>query len=301
MRYNKVGNSDLSISEIGLGCMSLSRHDPGLATEVVRLALDFGINYLDTADLYERGANEILIGKAIKDLRQDIVLATKVGNQWKEGVEGWNWNPSRSHILQSIDNSLHRLGTDYIDLYQLHGGTCEDNFDEIIDTFDLLVQQGKIRYYGISSIRPNVFSRYVQQSRIVSDMMQYSMLDTRPEEFFDLFEKNRVSVIARGSMAQGILLDKAVEKAYLEHSVDEVQSIKDLVSDICDRYAVGRQAIALKYCLDKQVVCSALVGIRTIEQLLQLQQSYSEYLDIVDENLEVEFTVLNKIRYKEHR
>ncbi len=301
MRYNKVGNSELSVSEIGLGCMSLPEDDPSSAARIIGGALELGINYFDTADLYGRGANESLVGKALKDVRKKIVLATKVGNQWEEGKEGWTWNPSKAHILRSVEDSLQRLQTDYIDLYQLHGGTCEDNFEEVMETFELLVQQGKIRCYGISSIRPNVFTAYLQQSGIVSDMMQYSLLDTRPEEFFDEFEKHSVSIVARGAMAQGLLLDKVVDKSYLDHNIEEVQVVKGLVTHLGDKYGVGKQAIALKYCLEKPVVCSALVGIRTFDQLAQLQQSYTDYLKIADKDMHADFSTLRKIRYREHR
>ncbi len=301
MRYNKIGNSELLVSEIGLGCMSLPDDYLSAGIRIIQSAFDFGINYFDTADLYGRGANESLVGKALEGIRQKIVLATKVGNQWKGNKEGWDWNPSRIHILRSVEDSLRRLNTDYIDLYQLHGGTREDNFEEIVETFELLVQQGKIRHYGISSIRPNVFTAYLQRSGIVSDMMQYSLLDTRPEEFFDEFQKYGASVIARGAMAQGILLDKPVGKAYLDHQVEDVQVVKNLVSSLSDRYGVSKQAIALKYCLDNAVVCSALVGIRTLEQLAQLQQSYTDYLEIVDKDMGANFSALRKIRYREHR
>ncbi|NGM89624.1 aldo/keto reductase, partial [Parapusillimonas sp. SGNA-6] len=157
------------------------------------------------------------------------------------------------------------------------------------------------RCYGISSIRPNVFTAYLQQSGIVSDMMQYSLLDTRPEEFFDEFEKHSVSIVARGAMAQGLLLDKVVDKSYLDHNIEEVQVVKGLVTHLGDKYGVGKQAIALKYCLEKPVVCSALVGIRTFDQLAQLQQSYTDYLKIADKDMHADFSTLRKIRYREHR
>src|SRR6202034_3432729 len=96
--------------------------------------------------------------------------------------------------------------TDYIDLYQLHGGTIDDPIDETIEAFELLQQQGKIRYYGISSIRPNVISEYVQRSNIISVMMQYSLLDRRPEEScLQLLQQNNIGVLARGSVAGGLL------------------------------------------------------------------------------------------------
>jgi aryl-alcohol dehydrogenase-like predicted oxidoreductase len=85
-----------------------------------------------------------------------VIIATKVGNQWRADGSGWDWNPNKDYIISAVEQSLKRLQTDYIDLYQLHGGTMEDPIDETIEAFEQLQKQGKIRYYGISSIRPTV-------------------------------------------------------------------------------------------------------------------------------------------------
>ena len=143
--------------------MSLSTNKKK-AAEIVAMALDAGINYIDTADLYDFGSNEEMIGAILGKRRQDVIVATKVGNRWTEGVEGWHWDASSSYIKEALHASLKRLGTDYIDVYQLHGGTIEDDWDGIIDTFEELKKNGLIREYGISSIRPNVLKRFYQQA-----------------------------------------------------------------------------------------------------------------------------------------
>ncbi|MFH0070961.1 aldo/keto reductase, partial [Peribacillus sp. NPDC056705] len=172
MRKNQLGSSELYVSEIGLGCMSLGT-DEAVATELVSEALDRGVNLLDTADLYDEGRNEELVGRAIQGRRDQVILTTKVGNRRVPGKEGWTWDPSKSYIKSAVKDSLRRLNTDYIDLYQLHGGTIDDPIDETIEAFEELKQEGLIRYYGISSIRPNVIREYVQRSNIVSVMSQY--------------------------------------------------------------------------------------------------------------------------------
>ncbi len=126
--------------------------------------------------------------------------------------------------------SLKRLGTDYIDLYQLHGGTIEDSIEETIEAFEELKAEGFIRYYGISSIRPNVIHEYVNKSSIVSVMMQYSILDRRPEEeVLPLLQENGISVVTRGSIAKGLLSDhwqeKISQKGYLDYSEKELREI----------------------------------------------------------------------------
>lgn len=182
MRKRTLGHSDLEISEIGLGCMSLGT-DKAKALSILDEAIELGINYLDTADLYDFGRNEEIVGEAVKNRRHDIILATKAGNRWNDDKDGWHWDASKGYIKEAVKNSLRRLKTDYIDLYQLHGGTMEDHIDETIEAFEDLKQEGVIRYYGISSIRPNVIKEYVKKSNITSIMMQYSLLDRRPEEW----------------------------------------------------------------------------------------------------------------------
>src|SRR5437588_2835220 len=125
MEYRKLGNSALEISRIGFGCMSLGR-EQSVNDQIIYKAIEHGINFFDTADLYDKGMNERTVGSALKNKRQQVFLATKVGNQWKPDGSGWVWNPRKEYILTEVEDSLKRLQTDYIDLYQLHGGTIND-------------------------------------------------------------------------------------------------------------------------------------------------------------------------------
>lgn len=120
MNTNRLGQSDLYVSAMGLGCMTLGT-DEVKAAAIIHEALDHGINFLDTADLYDEGRNEEIVGQAIRHRRADVILATKVGNRRIPGQEGWSWDASKSYIRSAVKESLRRLQTDYIDLYQLHG------------------------------------------------------------------------------------------------------------------------------------------------------------------------------------
>ncbi|MEM1138031.1 MAG: aldo/keto reductase, partial [Bacteroidota bacterium] len=163
MRYNQLGKSDLKVSEVSFGCMSLGdSHEENVT--LLNNAFDKEINFFDTADLYQYGENEVSVGKAFKDKRHQVIIASKVGNQWNPDKSAWSWNPTKAYILEAVEQSLKRLQTDYIDLYQLHGGTIDDPIDETIEAFEILKDDGKIRAYGISSIRPNVISAYIQKS-----------------------------------------------------------------------------------------------------------------------------------------
>lgn len=265
MNYQVLGRSDLKISEVSFGCMSLGMNDADNA-KLLHRAISLGINYFDTADLYDKGFNETSVGKALQGKRKDVVIATKVGNQWRADGSGWDWNPHRDYILASVEGSLKRMGTDYIDLYQLHGGTIDDPIDETIDAFERLKEQGKIRYYGISSIRPNVIREYAKRSNIVSVMMQYSLLDRRPEvSCLPLLQQYGISVLARGSVAKGLLIDKPAAP-YLTYTEEEVQRAKEAVEALSGPQRSAAQT-ALKYVLMHPAVASAVVGIRTMEQL----------------------------------
>ncbi|MDP4170652.1 MAG: aldo/keto reductase [Bacillota bacterium] len=269
MKKRRLGTSDLFVSELGLGCMSIGT-DEKKATAIIEAALEEGINYFDTADLYDFGENEKFVGRALKNVRDKVIIATKAGNRWNENKDGWSWDPSKKHIKEAAKQSLKRLGTDYIDLYQLHGGTIGDPIDETIDAFEELKSEGYIRFYGISSIRPNVIREYASKAEIVSVMMQYSILDRRPEEIFSLLQSQNISVVARGPVAKGLLsekmLEKASQKGYLDYSFEE---LNELLPSLKKKIAKDRSMTdtALQYNLANSVVASVVAGASSPEQV----------------------------------
>ncbi len=250
--------------------------DHSANSKLLHNAYNQGINYFDTADIYQNGFNETTVGKAFKDIRQHVVIATKVGNQIKSDGSGLDWNPTKAHILKSVDESLKRLQTDYIDLYQLHGGTMEDPIDETIAAFEQLKTEGKIRYYGISSIRPAVIQEYVKRSNISSVMMQYSLLDRRPEETcLELLHKNNIGVLARGSLTKGLLIDKPA-LPFLNYSTEEVGNAAHAVKVIADKTKRNSVDVVLKFALHHPAITSAVTGIRNQQHLddcLQAEKS----------------------------
>lgn len=273
MKKNRLGSSDLFISEMGLGCMSLGT-DVEKGVRIIHEALHVGINFLDTADLYDFGLNEEIVGKAIKGRREEVIVATKVGNRWTKEKEGWTWDASAQYIKEEVKESLRRLQTDYIDLYQLHGGTMEDPIDETLGAFEDLKKEGLIRFYGISSIRPNVINEFIKKSSIVSVMMQYSLLDRRPEELLPLLKENNISVIARGPLAKGLLTEKVRDKqtdqlqenGYLDYSFEEIVEINHKMNEL----TTSQQTInglALRYPLFDATVATIIPGASNIEQL----------------------------------
>ncbi|MGN6291351.1 MAG: aldo/keto reductase [Chitinophagaceae bacterium] len=296
MQYQLLGKSELRVSVIGFGCMSLKPGQPESSTLLHR-AIELGINFFDTADLYDKGANEEMVGAALKAKRKTILLASKVGNQWRADGSGWDWNARKEYILSSIDKSLQRLQTDYIDLYQLHGGMITDNIDEAIEAFESLKRQGKIRAYGISSIRPNVIREYIKRSSIDTVMMQYSLLDRRPEEeCLGLLKEHNITVLSRGALAQGLLIDKPA-KDYLGHSATEVKKAAEKVNGLSSSVRSAAQT-ALSFVL--QQVPVAIAGIRTMDQLEELAATINKPRLTEKEMQELKESA-PALTYQEHR
>lgn len=304
MEKKQLGTSDLFVSPISLGCMSLGT-DEKKASDIIHRALDLGINYLDTADLYDKGWNEEIVGKTIKERRNEIVLATKVGNHLNNDGT-WFWDPSKSYIKEQVKESLRRLQTDYIDLYQLHGGTIDDPIDETIEAFEELKQEGTIRYYGISSIRPNVIREYVQHSSIVSVMLQHSLLDRRPEEsVLELLAKNKISVVTRGSLAKGILSKNSLEvvkkkgtEGYQSYSFEQLKNtVKKLEGILHEGQTLN--GLAIHYVLSQPAVTSAVIGGSSIQQLEENYDAFNEAFS--EDQLDAAKAITMENYYDKHR
>jgi aryl-alcohol dehydrogenase-like predicted oxidoreductase len=269
MRHNVLGRSSVRVSEIGYGCMSLGR-DHAENAKLLHRALSLGVTFFDTADLYDKGFNEESVGRAFKGLREEVVIASKVGNRWRNDGSGWDWDASPGYIRGALEASLKRLGTDYLDLYQLHGGTLDDDIDGVIGTFEDLQAQGLIRAYGISSVRPNVIREWLGRSNMASVMMQYSLLDRRPEEaMLELLHQNGVSVIVRGPVAKGILSEAGaakVESGFLDHSPEVLEGARAALQKLATPERSPAQ-LALRYALAHPAVATAIPGASTTAQL----------------------------------
>jgi len=301
MKVNPLGKSGLRVSEIGFGCMLLGP-DHKENERLLHRAVELGINFFDTADLYDRGRNEESVGRAFKGMRQEVVIATKVGNRWREDGSGWDWDPSPDYIKRAVGESLRRLQTDYLDLYQLHGGTLDDPVDDVIATFEDLKRQGIIRAFGISSVRPSVIREWGRRSELASVMTQYSLLDRRPEEeTLDFLHRHGVSVIARGPVAKGILSDAGEEKVaggFLDHALQTLWEARAALQSLAAPLR-GMAQLALRYSLSHPAVATVIPGASCVEQLEE--NARAAYTTLSEEELQVLRSRVKATTYTQHR
>jgi aryl-alcohol dehydrogenase-like predicted oxidoreductase len=292
----KLPGTKIEISRIGLGCMSL-KGDFKYDQSIISAALDGGINFLDTADLYQNGLNEEIVGAAIQGKRNELVLATKVGNEMNPDGKGWSWNPRKDYILKAVEKSLKRLQTDYIDLYQLHGGTLEDSLEETFEAFKMLKSQGKILAFGISSIRPNVIRKLMEIHPPTTIMMQYSPLDRRPKEtVFPLLEKTNTRVLVRGAFAKGLLIDKPKE-GFLDFNPSQVEAMRERIKS----FGYSPEAFLIRFGLAQTAVASLIIGASSVLQVEKILQGCEESLIIPTELIESLKAEFPAKQYQQHR
>lgn len=185
MKTRKLG--ELEVSAMGLGCMGMSafygKRNDEESTRVIQYALDHGINFLDTADMYGPWTNEELVGKAVKGRRDQVIIATKFGNEIDEqGRRTGKINGKPEYIRQAVEGSLKRLGTDYIDLYYQHRVDPNTPIEDTISAMADLVQEGKVRYIGLSEAAPETIRRAAKIHTITALQTEYSLWSREPEE-----------------------------------------------------------------------------------------------------------------------
>ncbi len=261
---------------LSLGCMSLPLSDEKTCARIIDMSIDNGITLFDTADLYQQGANETMLGILLKSHRTKIKIATKVGNQLRPDGSGWDWNPRKDYILKAVERSLKRLQIEQIDLYYLHGGTLEDPTEESIEAFENLKEQGKIAHYGISSIRPAVVKRWTERSNISALMTQYSIADRRPEQEIipEVLGKN-VGIMVRGALVQG-KLHGVKTGGYLQHSEEAMAKATTQLKSWSQEYGVSVSSMLLHFVFNKPGVQSIVAGVSGTAQLLELFNALKE-------------------------
>ena len=213
MRYKNFGRTGLKVSEACLGTNAFGRADEPASHAMVNVALDAGINFIDSADMYSNGLSEEFLGRAIQGKRQQLVIATKVRGKMGAGVNGEGL--SRKHLIDGLESSLRRLGTDYVDLYQMHWPDAGTPVEETLRTLDDFISQGKVRYIGVSNfegwrlIKALWVSEVKGYERFESVQPHYSLINREPEqELFPACLDQHLAVIPYSPTGGGFLTGK---------------------------------------------------------------------------------------------
>ena len=210
MQYRELGNSDLKISAIGLGCMSMSgtygKSDDAESIDVIHHALDLGVNFLDSSDMYGWGHNEELLGRALKGRREQVVLTTKFGQVQSADGKGNLVDGTPAYIRRACDASLKRLGVDVIDLYYQHRVDPKVPIEDTVGAMSRLVEQGKARYLGLSEAAPATIRRAHAVHRLSAVQSEYSLLYRNPaEETLPACRELGISFVAYSPLGRGFL------------------------------------------------------------------------------------------------
>jgi aryl-alcohol dehydrogenase-like predicted oxidoreductase len=294
MEYVKLGNTGLDVSRLCLGCMSFGVaerwHHPWILDEersrpIIKKALELGINFFDTANVYADGTSEEIIGRALKDYanRDEIVLATKVHGRMHQGPNGAGL--SRKAIMSEIDKSLKRLGTDYVDLYQIHRWDYNTPIEETMEALHDVVKAGKARYIGASAMYAWQFLKALHVAekngwtRFVSMQNHLNLIYREEErEMLPLCKVEKIGVIPYSPLASGRLTHDWSETT-LRSETDQMQKIKydatantdrlvvERVAAIAEKHGVPRIHIALAWLLQKEPVSAPIIGATKVSQL----------------------------------
>lgn len=300
MRYNQMGHTGLFVSELCLGTMtfgeagsgsmwgSIAGLDQSGADAIIRRAVDAGVNFIDTADVYSNGVSEQILGRSLHNLglkRSDIVIATKA-----YGAMGTNPGPndkgaSRGHIMDAVEGSLARLGTDHIDLYQIHGDDSITPIDETLRALDDLVTSGKVRYIGVSNWSAWKIAKALQRSeangwaRFETLQAYYTIAGRDLErEIVPMLQSERMGLMVWSPLAGGLLSGKYDRESEASEGrraafdfppVDKPRAfdIIDAMRPIAAAHDASVAQVALAWLLHQPFVTTVIIGAKRIEQL----------------------------------
>ena len=293
MKYKQLGRTGLLVSELCFGTMTFAgrgfwkvvgQQPQETADNLVAKALDAGINFFDTANIYSEGESEKMLGKALGKRRKEVVVATKVRGRMGPGAN--QVGLSRGHIMQSVEDSLSRLGTDYIDLYQIHGFDELTPLEETMRALDDLVRSGKVRYLGCS----NLAAWQLMKSLWISDKSDLHRFETLQayytiagrdleRELVPLMRDQQIGLLVWSPLAGGLLSGKfyregegpenARRAAFDFPPVDKERAfnVVDVMREIAAAHKVSVAQIALSWLLHQPVVTSVIIGAKNDEQL----------------------------------
>lgn len=318
MQYNTLGKTDLKVSRLCLGCMTFGEPDRGnhawtlpeeSSRPIIQRALEGGINFFDTANSYSDGSSEEIVGRALKDFarRDEVVVATKVYYPSGDLTEGL----SRAQILRSIDDSLRRLGMEYVDLLQIHRWDYNTPIEETLEALNDVVKAGKARYIGASSMHTEQFAKALDLqkqhgwARFVTMQNHYNLIYREEErDMLPLCYQEGIAVIPWSPLARGrltrpwgettarLVSDEVGKKLYDDSEQSDAQ-IAERLAAVAEEVGATRAQVALAWLLSKPGVAAPIIGTSREEQLEELLQA-------VDLQLTPEQIAEMEMPYKQH-
>ena len=310
MQYRNLGRTGVKVSPLCLGTMNFGGATPETASiHIIHKALDAGINFVDTANIYINGESERVVGKALADgRRQKVILATKF--HFPQSDNPNDRGNSRRHILQAVEDSLRRLNTEWIDLYQIHRPVMDVPQDETLRALDDLVRQGKIRYIGCSTfpawmvMEALAISERLKLVRFATEQPPYNLLDRRVEnELIPLAQRYNLGLMPWSPIAMGMLAGRyaadqdfpdgsraaRIGSIYADRVTDKAIMKGNEIIPIAEKHGLTPAQLALLWVKDQPAVTSPIVGPRTEEHLddalpvmdMQLSSELAEELDTI--------------------
>lgn len=294
MEYVRLGSTGMKVSRICLGCMGFGDAERWLhkwvlneesSRPIIKKALEMGINFFDTANVYSLGASEEILGRALRDFakRDEVIIATKVHGKMRDTPNG---GLSRKAILVEIDNSLKRLETDYVDLYQIHRWDYETPIEETMEALNDVVRAGKARYIGASAMWAWQFQKALHVAemhgwtRFISMQNHLNLIYREEErEMIPLCREEQIGLIPYSPLASGRLTRSWSAESTLRSETDQIQKSKydsaaetdrpiiERVAELAEKHAVSRTHIALAWLLQKQPVAAPIIGATKIAHL----------------------------------
>ena len=295
-----LGNGTLNINRIGLGCMGMSEFygtfDENESIKTLHKAIDLGVNFFDTADMYGWGANEKLIGRAFKDKWSQVVLATKFAVVRGKNGEWLGLNGQPEYIQQACEQSLTHLGVEAIDLYYMHRQAADVEIEVIVGAMSDLVKQGKVKYLGLSEVNAETIRRAHKVHPISAIQSEYSLWSREPEqEVFEVCKELGITFVAYSPLGRGFLTGayksrddfeagdfRLSNPRFTEEAIKENIQFVEVIEELAKEKGVTKAQIALNWILCQNDEITAIPGTRKIHRLQENLGAYQVVLSQSD-------------------
>lgn len=297
-----LGNSTLNINRIGLGCMGMSEFygtfDENESIKTLHKAIELGVNFFDTADMYGWGANEKLIGRAFKDKWSQVVIATKFAVVRGKNGEWLGLNGQPEYIQQACEQSLTHLGVEAIDLYYMHRQAADVEIEVIVGAMSDLVKQGKVKYLGLSEVNAETIRRAHKVHPISAIQSEYSLWSREPEqEVFEVCKELGITFVAYSPLGRGFLTGayksrddfeagdfRLSNPRFTEEAIKENIQFVEVIEELAKEKGVTKAQIALNWILCQNDEITAIPGTRKIHRLQENLRAYQVLLSQSDLN-----------------